>query len=156
MDTHRVWPARPEDAGLAARLLVDFNAEFEEPAPPPDVLARRLVRAMAHDASVLFGSCGGEIPQAIAVLRFRPALWVERLECYLAELYVVPAERGRGLGRALLNRVIEHARERGAGYIDLNADEPDTPARALYDSAGFSHTCGRPDGPVSYYYEREL
>ena len=38
--------------------------------------------------------------QGIAVLRFRPALWSFALECYLAELYVAPASRGRGLGRA--------------------------------------------------------
>ncbi len=117
--SYRVWAAGPQDAAVAARLLADFNTEFDEPTPPPDVLAGRLVRAMAHDASVLFGSLGGDDPQAIAVLRFRPALWVERLECYLAELYVVPAERGKGLGRAVVNQVLDHARERGAGYIDI-------------------------------------
>ena len=153
---YRVWTAGTQDAAVAARLLADFNTEFDEPTPPPDVLAGRLVRAMEHDASVLFGSFGSDDPRAIAVLRFRPSLWVEGLECYLAELYVVPAERGKGLGRALLDQVLDHARECGAGYLDVGVDEPDTAARALYESVGFSNTSGRPDGPVSYYYELDL
>ena len=62
------------------------------------------------------------------------------LECYLAELYVVPHERGKGLGRALLDGAMDHARARGADYIDLNADEADTVARALYESLGFSRS----------------
>ena len=40
----------------------------------------------------------GDGPDGLAVLRFRPSLWSEGLECYLAELYVVPRLRGRGWG----------------------------------------------------------
>jgi hypothetical protein len=32
----------------------------------------------------------------------------------------------------------------------------DTAARALYESAGFSNREGKPDGPVMFFYEREL
>ena len=39
-------------------------------------------------------------PRGVAVLRFRPSLWSQVDECYLAELYVVPGRRGSGLGRA--------------------------------------------------------
>jgi len=90
------------------------------------------------------------------VLRFRPSIWTAGLECYLAELYVAPALRGRGLGRALMLSALDEARRRGADYIDLNTSEHDTAARALYESLGFSSREGRPDGPVNYYYEREL
>ncbi len=90
------------------------------------------------------------------MLRFRDALWDDGLECYLAELYVVPGKRGRGLGRALMEAAIDLARERGATYMDLNTAETDTVARALYESLGFSRTEGKPGGAVNYYYEREL
>jgi ribosomal protein S18 acetylase RimI-like enzyme len=90
------------------------------------------------------------------VLRFRPALWSAGLECYLAELYVVPDKRGHGLGRALLEHAMDLARERGADTIDLGTSEDDTAARALYESAGFTNREGRPDGPVMLYYERDL
>jgi ribosomal protein S18 acetylase RimI-like enzyme len=84
------------------------------------------------------------------------AIWSEALACYLAELYVVPAYRGHGLGRALMNAAIARAREQGADHIDLNTSHDDVAARALYGSLGFSNREGRPDGPVTYYYEREL
>lgn len=92
----------------------------------------------------------------MAVLRFRPALWTDALECYLAELYVAPAARRRGLGRALLEAAIEHARERGADHMDLGTGEQDVAARTLYESLGFSNREGRPDGHVNYFYERAL
>src|SRR5438132_10978303 len=56
----------------------------------------------------------GAGPDGLAVLRFRPSIWSEALECYLAELYVMPAQRGRGLGRALMNAAMDLARETGA------------------------------------------
>ncbi|MGI8902617.1 MAG: GNAT family N-acetyltransferase [Solirubrobacteraceae bacterium] len=99
---------------------------------------------------------GGSEPHGLAVLRFRPAIWTNALECYLAELYVTPGHRGRGLGRALMESAIELARGRGASYMDLGTGEDDVAARALYESLGFSHREGKPDGPVNYCYEREL
>ena len=92
----------------------------------------------------------------MAVLRFRPAIFTEALECYLAELYVVPDRRGQGLGRALMEAAIELARREGANHMDLGTSEDDVAARALYESLGFSRHEGKPDGPISYYYEREL
>jgi ribosomal protein S18 acetylase RimI-like enzyme len=90
------------------------------------------------------------------VLRFRPAIWSDALECYLAELYVVPERRGQGLGRALMEAAIELARREGATYMDLGTGEDDRAARALYESMGFDNRGGKPDGAVNYFYEREL
>jgi ribosomal protein S18 acetylase RimI-like enzyme len=99
---------------------------------------------------------GGPGPDGLAVLRFRPAIWSEGLECYLAELYVVPERRGRGLGRALMEAAIELARREGADTMDLGTGDDDHAARALYESLGFNNRGGKPDGPVNYFYEREL
>ena len=71
-------------------------------------------------------------------------------------LFVVPARRGRGRGRSRMNAAIEAARRRGADYMDLGTSEDDVAARRLYESLGFTNREGRPDGPVMYFYEREL
>jgi ribosomal protein S18 acetylase RimI-like enzyme len=89
-------------------------------------------------------------------MRLLPSIWSGELDAYLEELYVVPALRGRGIGRALLERTMAVAREAGATRIDLNTGETDTAARALYESVGFTNREGRPDGPSMLYYEREL
>jgi hypothetical protein len=40
--------------------------------------------------------------------------------------------------------------------MDLNTSEDDVAARAIYESPGFSNREGKPDGPLCFYYEREL
>jgi ribosomal protein S18 acetylase RimI-like enzyme len=146
--------ASAEDADAIGRLLHDFNSEFNEPTPGPEALAERARTLLDHGDTIAL--LGGEGPDAVAVLRFRPAIWYEALECYLAELYVVPERRGQGLGRALMEEAMDVARAEGATYMDLGTSEEDVAARALYESLGFSNREGKPDGPVNYYYEREL
>jgi ribosomal protein S18 acetylase RimI-like enzyme len=154
LPSRKIRLAEATDADAVARLLHDFNREYDEPTPDPPQLANRVRALLAEgDTDILLAGAG---PEGVAVLRFRSAIWSEGLECYLAELYVVPDMRGQGIGRALLSRTIEHARERGAGYMDLGTGEDDVAARRLYESFGFSNREGRADGPINFYYEREL
>jgi ribosomal protein S18 acetylase RimI-like enzyme len=151
---HAVRVGQVDDAAAIARLLHDFNDEFDEPTPGVGRLTRRVGELLAAgEITVLLI---GEAPDGLAVLRFRPSLWAEALECYLAELYVVPERRGQGLGRALMHVAVEFARSCGADYMDLNTSEQDVAARALYESLGFSNREGKADGPLSFYYELEL
>ena len=146
--------AGESDAEAVGRLLYDFNTEFEEPTPGPAALAERVRELLAGgDTAILVGGPG---PDGLAVLRFRLSIWTRGLECYLAELYVVPARRGEGLGRALMEAAMDEARKRGADYMDLGTSEDDVAARGLYESLGFSNREGKPDGPLNYFYEREL
>jgi GNAT superfamily N-acetyltransferase len=146
-----------DDAGAVGRLLYDFNREFDEPAPAPTALAERMRQLLdAGDTLVLLAGDGPAGPDGLAVLRFRAAIWSTGLECYLAELYVIPARRGQGLGRALMEAALREARRRGADSMDIGVDEPDLAARQLYESLGFANRVGGPDGPVMFVYEREL
>jgi ribosomal protein S18 acetylase RimI-like enzyme len=146
--------AEAADAGAIGRLMHDFNSEFDEATPGPRVVAER-VRALlaAGEITVLLGGAG---PDGLAMLRFRPAVMTEGLECYLQELYVIPARRGHGLGRALMETALDVARREGAVEMHLGTSEDDVAARALYESLGFSNREREPDGPITYFYEREL
>jgi ribosomal protein S18 acetylase RimI-like enzyme len=150
----RVRRAQAADAPVIGRLLHDFNTEYDEPTPGPDALAERMALLLAEGQTTVL--LGGDGPDGLAVLRFRRSIWTPGLECYLAELYVVPERRGQGLGRALMQAAMTHARDQGADYMDLGTSEDDVAARALYESLGFSNREGRPDGPLNYYYDREL
>lgn len=142
------------DAGVIAQLLHDFNREFDDPTPPVATLTERIVQLLHGGDTVILLVAGA--PNGLAVLRFRAAIWSSRLECYLAELYVTPAQRGRGLGRALVQAAIQEARDRGADTIDIGVDEPDLAARRLYESLGFTNRVRGADGPLMYVYERDL
>lgn len=146
--------ATTADAEALGRLLHDFNSEYEDVTPGASALAERFREVLPGDDTTAL--LAGDGPDGFAVLRFRPSLYTPSLECYLAELYVVPALRGNGIGRALMEAALALARERGADYIHLGTSEDDVAARALYERMGFTNREGRPDGPVMYVYEREL
>jgi ribosomal protein S18 acetylase RimI-like enzyme len=146
--------ATSDDAEAIGQLLHDFNTEYNDVTPGPARLAERIRRLLAGgDTAVVLGGAG---PDGLAVLRFRASIWSDGLECYLAELYVKPALRGRGLGRAIMEKAMETARTRGADWMDLGTSEDDVAARSLYESLGFINRENGPGGPITYFYEREL
>jgi ribosomal protein S18 acetylase RimI-like enzyme len=148
--------ATPGDAGVVALLLHDFQEEFDEPSPGVEALTGRYEELIRNrDMTVLLA---GEGPDGFAQIRYRP--WVysagPNAHSYLEELYVVPGLRGQGIGRALLEAVMDMARSEGATHMELGTSETDTAARALYEGVGFTNREGKPDGPVMLFYEREL
>ena len=146
--------ATADDAADIGRLLHDFNTEYDDYTPGPEVLAERIAAMIeAGEATVLLA---GEGPDGVGVLRFRRLVFHDGMHAYLEELYVAPAQRGHGLGRALLDLAMETARANGAIWIELGTSEDDEAALGLYESAGFINREGGPDGPVMYVYEREL
>ena len=148
------WLATAEDAADIGRLLHDFNTEYNDYTPGPEVLAERIAAMIeADEATVLLA---GDGPDGVGVLRFRRLVFHDGMHAYLEELYVAPPLRGQGLGRALLDLAMQTARERGAIWIELGTSEDDVAARGLYESAGFINREGGPGGPVMYVYEREV
>ena len=141
------------DAPDVARLLHDFQTEYEEPVPELEVLTER-VREFIERGEATF-LLAGDGPDGFAEIRLRPSLLTGALDAYLEEFYVAPATRGQGLGRALLEAAMDVARRQGAIRMDLGTSEDDEAARHLYESAGFTNR-ERPDGPVMFVYERDL
>ena len=146
--------ATVDDAEVVGQMLHDFNREYDEPTPSAAQLAARFRELIPGGETVAL--LAGDAPDGFAVLRFRPSLYTPAQDCYLAELYVVPDRRGQGLGRAMMDFALGLARARGADHIELTTSHDDVAARALYESLGFTNREGRPDGPVMYYYERDL
>ncbi|MEV7616192.1 GNAT family N-acetyltransferase [Streptomyces sp. NPDC089799] len=68
----------------------------------------------------------------IAHYLFHRTFWMED-SCYLQDLYVDEATRGRGVARTLIEQVAEASRERGASRLYWTTKEDNTTARALYD-----------------------
>ncbi|MFF7492718.1 GNAT family N-acetyltransferase [Streptomyces rubiginosohelvolus] len=78
------------------------------------------------------GSLAGFV--SVAYARWNRRLTIEDIE-------VAPDHRGRGVGRALMSRAEEFARERGAGHIWLEVTNINAPAIHAYRRMGFA-LCG--------------
>jgi ribosomal protein S18 acetylase RimI-like enzyme len=145
------------EGAAAAQLLHDFNVEYGEPAPPPQELAARLAELIAgcHVTVLLARERETGAAVGVVVMRVQPSVWSPAQEAYLAELYVVPSQRGRGYGRELITEAMRVAREQGADYAFVVTSEDDRPAQRLYETAGFRRTEGE-GGPLMLAYEREL
>jgi GNAT superfamily N-acetyltransferase len=55
------------------------------------------------------------------------------LTCYLQDLFTLPAARGKGVGRALIEAVYTRAREQGLQRVYWQTHESNATARHLYD-----------------------
>ena len=146
--------AGPDNAEIVARMLHDFNVEFGTPTPGVEFLVSRCRELIeSGEATVVLG---GDPPLGLGVLFFRPSLWSEGLEVYLAELYVVPDRRDEGIGGAIMATAMELSRERGATDMQIGVDEPDVDTRRFYERLGFrNHAPGDPSARM-FFYEREL
>ena len=154
-DRHELRVGGPTDAGLLGRMLAEFNLEYGETEPPAEqVAALAGPQLTSGEVAVVFGP--GDPPAGFAQLRFRGSLYEAGPDACLEELWVRPAFRGAGLGRALLEAAMDVARARGATRIDLNTSVTDEAARALYEACGFTNEELGPGGPSMLYYERDL
>lgn len=66
--------------------------------------------------------------------QFHPSTWALRDSCYIEDLYVDPAARGGGAGRALINAVYQEADRRQAATVYWLTQEFNADGRALYDT----------------------
>ena len=121
------------------------------------MLSARLTELIRGDYVTVLLARKQELGAAVgvAVMRVQPSVWSPAQEVYLAELYVVPSQRGQGYGRELITEAMRVARERGAGYAFVITSEEDRLAQHLYEASGFRRTEGE-GGPVMLAYERDL
>lgn len=59
--------------------------------------------------------------------------------CYLSDLFTLPALRGRGVGRALIEAVCAQASASGAARVYWQTHESNTSGRLLYDKLARHH-----------------
>ncbi|HEX5696079.1 MAG TPA: GNAT family N-acetyltransferase [Acidimicrobiia bacterium] len=154
--TKEQWASRVaglDDSDEVARLLHDFNTEFDAPSPGSATLATRL-RDLFNEADT-FAVLVGEPAVGVGLVTIRPNVWYEGPVALLDELYVAPGTRGQGAGSALLDLVVETCRQRGVDLVEINVDEGDVDAQRFYRRHGFTST--EPDSEErAFYFRMEL
>jgi GNAT superfamily N-acetyltransferase len=147
---HLVRVATVAEAGVVARLLDDFNREFETPTFGIDVLTQRLRQLQSQGDVVAL--LVGDPAVGVALLTLRPNVWFDGPVGLLDELYVAPTQRSRALGSALLEAAERVVRDRGGEVLEINVDGGDTAARRFYERHGYRNAEPGEDEPLFYYF----
>jgi ribosomal protein S18 acetylase RimI-like enzyme len=135
-----VWIAGEEDVDAVASLMGEFRDHMGRDEPSPDQL-RATATELLRDPNaefVLASADGADEPAGVCQLRFRLTIWTGANDCWLEDLFVSGSARRTGLGRALVTAALERAEARGCRRIELDVDDDNDSAIALYEAMGFS------------------
>jgi GNAT superfamily N-acetyltransferase len=141
-----VWLADPGEAGTVAGLLVRFRDHYGRSSPSGDSLLASVGQLIGRSDTEFWLAAADDhaLATGICQLRFRLSVWTGAEDCWLEDLYVAPEARGLGLGRALVQRTLDRAHERGCHRVELDTNEDNHDAIRLYRRLGFSDTAKGP------------
>ncbi len=148
-------PAAAADWALARGLIEEYSRGLGVDLCFQD-LARELEELAQEYAppggALLIARLDGRVAGCVALRHLEPGV------AELKRLYVLPAARGAGVGRALVGRMLARARALGYGRVRLDTLASMQEAQALYRSLGF-----RPIAPYRFnplpgtaYFELDL
>ena len=128
-----IRPLRPDERVVWEPLWQGYLAfyETELSAATTDATWKR-VHDPAEPMFALGAFLGGQLVGIVHYL-FHRSGWSISDSCYLQDLFVVPAARGHGIGRALIEVVAERARAAGSERLYWHTHETNRTAQALYD-----------------------
>lgn len=125
------------------RELLGRHLEFANLHSPPEHIHALDIEGLLDPAVTFFSlRRGGELLAVAALKQLDPR------HAEVKSMHTAQAARGRGLARALVEHLLQVARERGCTRVSLEtgAVPAFAPARALYASVGF-----QPCGPFGDY-----
>jgi GNAT superfamily N-acetyltransferase len=132
-----VSPATEADVATI-RSLISELAEYEKLSHVMTATEESLRRDLFGErpyAEALIGRLDGE-PVGYALFFHTYSTFMGRPGLYLEDVYVTPAARGKGVGKALLRAVARIARDRRCGRLEWSVLNWNTPSIAFYDSLG--------------------
>ena len=129
--------AQEADVSTILRLICEL-AEYER--APNEVVAtegelRKVLFGTHPAAEVLLATDAGELV-GFALFFHNFSTWMGRRGLYLEDLFVRPALRGKGYGRALLVRLAQIAEERDCGRMEWAVLDWNEPAIQFYRKLG--------------------
>lgn len=132
-----IRPLAPGDRAAWAELWTGYLAFYETPLPQA-VYERQFAR-LTDPGEPAFEGFVAETADGLAGLVhliYHPHGWKIDDTCYLQDLFVAPAARGRGIARALMQAAFAAADRRGADGLYWMTQSHNAAARVLYDQIG--------------------
>ena len=118
MSTCTIRPAVPGDEELILsfiRALADYERMSDQVVATPALLREWIFEK--KKAEVVFAEAEGR-PVGFALFFHNFSTFLGRAGLYLEDLFVLPEERGKGYGEALLRHLARTALDRGCGRLE--------------------------------------
>ena len=118
MSTCTIRPAAPGDEELILsfiRALADYEHMSDQVVATPALLREWIFEK--KKAEVVFSEAEGR-PVGFALFFHNFSTFLGRAGLYLEDLFVLPEERGKGYGEALLRHLARTALDRGCGRLE--------------------------------------
>jgi GNAT superfamily N-acetyltransferase len=132
-----IRPANVKDIPLIVQLIREL-AEYEK-APEQAVATEEDIRRDGFSANpkfrVVIAEWKGEAA-GFALFFYNYSTWLGRAGLYLEDIFVRPAFRRNGIGKALLTHLAKTAVEEGCGRFEWQVLNWNTPAIEFYKSLG--------------------
>ena len=132
-----IRPATRADAAVIASLVREL-AEYEKLSHEAIATAADFLRELDSSSPVIHVLIAEWNGAAVgfALYFFNFSTFVGRPGLYLEDLFVRPAQRANGIGRALLRALARIARERNCGRMEWAVLDWNEPALRFYESLG--------------------
>lgn len=132
-----IRPSTPDDVELILQFIREL-AEYERApqeavATPADLLRDGFGPAPKFRCDLAFW---GQEPAGFCLYFFNYSTWQGRPGLYLEDLFVRPAMRGKGIGKALLVHLARVAVRENCGRFSWAVLDWNTPAQEFYQSLG--------------------
>lgn len=132
-----IRPATPDDAEVIYNFIVELATYEKEPdavETTPNVIARQMAETPPPFECLLADFEGQSLGFALFFHNY--STWRGKKGLYIEDIYVSPAHRGKGIGKALFFALKRIAVERDCGRMEWAVLNWNTPAIEFYRSHG--------------------
>jgi GNAT superfamily N-acetyltransferase len=139
MEAHvQIGLAGPADQEAVLQLALQQYVEHSIRVSR-DLLARAVAAVLA-DRNLGFIVVARDGPRTVgmAYVAYLWSLEHSGQSAWLEELFVIPEQRGHGIGKALVDMVVERVAESGCVAIDIEVDHTHSRAESFYRREGFT------------------
>jgi ribosomal protein S18 acetylase RimI-like enzyme len=123
---------------------------------PPDVLGNLIAGLKKHPTTLILLAYVDGRPAGIATCFIGFSTFYARPLVNIHDLAILPEFRGQGIGRRLMDGVLDKARQLGCCKVTLEVHEGNARAKKMYEAAGFAEGTAREPGGRWLFYSRPL